>query len=356
MFPTPLRTELRYWAPRTHDATMVDTLDFQIINALQIHPRVSWAQLGKILRVDASTISRRWSALTAERQVWTTCYEGGPLAPEQTVSALVEIRCVPGRRGDVIAELGRQGPIFSVHCTTGARDLYVMISTHTLLAMDRYIDEHISVIPGIIATRTHYLRTIYIEGSKWRLHELSADQVSALEHLRPSDPPRERRPVHDEIVAALATDVRRTAADLQKQLGRSISVISRDIDAVLAAGWVRWRVDFAHTLLGWSAAGALWLNVPHSDLERITTALKQLDNVRLCASVTGEANLAVFLWLRDLRELDSIEGKVAAVFPNVMIKDRWIVPRIAKRTGYILDHDSRRLRFVPMGGQPVFEH
>jgi DNA-binding Lrp family transcriptional regulator len=335
---------------------MVDTLDFQIINALQIHPRVSWAQLGKILRVDASTISRRWSALTTQRQVWTTCYEGGPQSPEQTISALVEIRCVPGRRGDVIAELGRQGPIFSVHCTTGARDLYVMISTHTLLAMDRYIDEHIAVIPGIIATRTHYLRTIYIEGSNFRLHELSPAQVTALEHLRPKDPPRERKPVHDEIVAALATDVRRTAAELQKKLGRSISVISRDIDAVLAAHWVRWRVDFAHTLLGWSAAAVLWLNVPHSDLERITAALRQLDNVRLCASITGEANLAVFLWLRDLRELDSIEGRVASVFPNVMIKDRWIVPRIAKRTGYILDHDSRRLRFVPMGDQLVFEH
>lgn len=335
---------------------MVDTLDLQIINALQIHPRVSWAQLGKILRVDASTISRRWSALTAERQVWTTCYEGGPLAPEQRINALVEIRCVPGRRGDVIAELGRQGPIFSVHCTTGARDLYVMISTHTLLAMDRYIDEHIAVIPGITGTRTHYLRTIYVEGSNWRLHELTPAQVTALEHLRPTDPPRERRPIHDEIVAALATDVRRTAADLHKKLGRSISVISRDIDAVLAAPWVRCRVDFAHTLLGWSAAAVLWMNVPFAEMERVTTAFKQLDNVRLCASVTGEANLAAFLWLRDLGELDAIDGKVAQVFPSVTIKDRWIVPRIAKRTGYILDHDSRRLRFVPLGNQPVFEH
>ena len=58
---------------------MADTLDLQIINALQIHPRVSWAQLGRILRVDPSTISRRWSVLTKERQVWTSCFEGaGP--------------------------------------------------------------------------------------------------------------------------------------------------------------------------------------------------------------------------------------------------------------------------------------
>jgi len=80
-------------------ACMVDTLDVQILNALQIHPRVSWAQLGRILRVDPSTISRRWSTLTNRRQAWTSCSEGdAPQLREEMVSALVEISCTPGRR------------------------------------------------------------------------------------------------------------------------------------------------------------------------------------------------------------------------------------------------------------------
>jgi DNA-binding Lrp family transcriptional regulator len=335
---------------------MVDTLDLQIIHALQIHPRVSWAQLGRVLRVDPSTISRRWSTLTKERQVWTSCFAGaGARSQEPTVSALVEIRCAPGRRGDVIAELARQGPIFSVHCTSGPRDLYIMITTHSLLSMDRYIDEHISVTPGIVGTRTHYLRTVFLEGSGWRLQALADDQVKALHHLRPSDPPTERKAAYRDIIDALGTDVRRTTAELQRELGRSLSVVSRDIDALLAASWVRWRVDFAHTLLGWSAGAVLWLNVQHPDLERIVASFRQLNQVRFCASVTGEANLAVFLWLHNLQELDDIESKLGAVFPRVLIKDRWIVPRIAKRTGYILDLDSRRLRYVPVSSQPVFE-
>ncbi|MEV6155599.1 Lrp/AsnC family transcriptional regulator [Nonomuraea sp. NPDC052129] len=335
---------------------MVDGLDFQIINALQIHPRVTWAQLGRILRVDPSTISRRWSALTHERQVWTSCFEAdGQRSHGREVSALVEIRCAPGRRVDVIAELGRQGPIFSVHCTSGPRDLYIMVSTHTLLSMDRYIDEHIAVIPGIVGTQTHYLRRIFLEGSGWRLNALSDQQVEALRLLRPSEPPEHRKPTHRDVITALSTDVRRTAADMQRELGRSISVISRDIDALLAADWVRWRVDFAHTLMGWSAAAVLWLDVQHSEMERLVSMLRSLENVRMCASVTGATNLAVFLWLRDLQELDEIEGKLASLFPKAPIKDRWIVPRIAKRTGYILDLDSRRLRYVPVGGQPVFE-
>lgn len=255
----------------------------------------------------------------------------------------------------MIGGLGEQGPISSVHCTSGPRDLYIMISTDSLLSMDRYIDERIAVIPGIVATRTHYLRKIFFEGSSWRLKSLSKEQVKALRDLRPSDPPKRRRPVHQAVVAALGADVRRTAADMRPELGRSLSVISRDIDEVLAADWVRWRVDFSHALLGWQAAAALWLDVQSSDLERVVGSLRLLDNVRLCASMTGDANLALFLWLRGLRELDEIESRLTSAFPDVLVKDRWIVPRIAKRAGHVLDLDSRHVRLVPLGHLPLFE-
>jgi DNA-binding Lrp family transcriptional regulator len=271
------------------------------------------------------------------------------------ISALVEISCTPGRREHVIGALSEQGPVSSVHCTSGPRDLYIMISTDSLLSMDRYIDERIAVVPGIVGTRTHYLRRIYFEGSSWRLKALSKDQVKAVHDLRPSDPPKRRKPVHQAVVAALGADVRRSAADMQPELGRSLSMISRDIDAVLAASWVKWRVDFSPALLGWQAAAALWLDVQPSDLERVVGSLRLLDNVRLCASVTGDANLAVFLWLRSLQELDEIESRLTSAFPRMLVKDRWIVPRIAKRAGHILDLDSRHVRLVPLGHHPVFE-
>ncbi|MEU5030613.1 Lrp/AsnC family transcriptional regulator [Streptomyces milbemycinicus] len=357
--PTRSRTPARLWTDRPDRCMllcMVDSLDIQIINALQIYPRVSWAQLAGILRVDPSTISRRWATLTNQRQAWTSCSEAdAPQLREKMISALVEIRCVPGHREHVITELGRQQAISSVHCTSGARDLYVMTSTDSLLSMDRYVDERIAVIPGIVGTRTHYLRKIFVEGANWRLTALSKEQVKALHDFRPSEPPKQRKPIHRAVVAALEGDVRRTAADMQQELGRSLSMIARDIDAVLAADWVRWRVDFAHTLLGWSTAAALWLDVQPLDLERVVASLRLLNHVRLCASVTGNANLAVFLWLRDLQELDEIENKLTSAFPKVRIKDRWIIPRIAKRAGHILDLDSRHLHFVPVRHHQLFE-
>ncbi|MFF2300312.1 Lrp/AsnC family transcriptional regulator [Arthrobacter sp. NPDC058127] len=330
---------------------MPDALDFQIINALQIHPRVSWTQLGKILAVDSSTISRRWNTLLSERLAWASCYDSGTLGTAGAVFALVEVRCVSGRRGEVIEELVRQPAVFSVNCTSGSRDLYLMLVASTLVETDRYVDAHISSIPGIIGTRTHYLRTIYRESSSWRLNVLKPGQVDALEKLRPSAKNVEHKPAYDAIIAALRGDPRRTAAQVQAEVGRSISVISRDIDAILAAKWVRWHVDFAQQIMGWPAAAVLWLDVNRADHERVVASLKMLNQVRVCASVTGQANLYVLLWLRDLEELDDLEHRFTSAFPRVQIKDRWIIPRIAKRQGHILDDDSRHQQFVRLTSQ-----
>lgn len=335
--------------------SMADALDFQIINALQIHPRVTWAQLGSILRVDPSTISRRWNALVASRDVWTTCFEGDIGRAEESVTALVEIVCVPGSRSDVISELARKGRIFSIHCTSGPRDLYIMISTPSLMAMDRYVDENVSAVHGIVGTRTHYLRTVYFEGSLWRLQTLSRSQTDALARLRPSPAKIEHRDVYSRLVTALASDVRRTTADIHQELGRSVAAVSRDMEAILAADWVRWRVDFAHNLMGWTAAAVLWLNVKQSDLERVASSLKYLPQVRFCASVTGEANLAVSMWLHNLQELDALESKVTRTFDTVEVKDRWIVPRIVKRAGHLLDLDSRRQDLDPLDRHAIVE-
>lgn len=331
---------------------MADALDLQIVSALQIHPRVSWVQLGKILAVDASTISRRWNTLLEEKLAWMSCYDSGAFGSAESVYAIVEIRCAAGHRGEVIDGLVHQAPIFSVNCTTGSRDLYVMLVASSLFETDRYVDTNIASIPGIVSTSTHYLRTIYHDSSNWRLNVLQPAQVAALEKLRPSATNVERRPAYSAVIAALRDDPRRKAADVQLEVGRSISVVSRDIDAILAAKWVRWHVDFAHQLMGWAAAAVLWLDVNRSDHERVVAALSKLNQVRVCASVTGQANLYVLLWFHDLEELDDLEHRLTSAFSNVQISDRWIVPRIPKRRGHILDYDSRHLGFVPMDGEP----
>ena len=324
-------------------------LDFQIIHALQLHPRVSWAALAAILNVDPSTLSRRWNRLVADGLVWTTCQyreefsrRGAPAV------ALVEVSCAPGRREEVIARFVCMSRLVSVHCTSGSRALYLTMSGTDVLDVDRFVDEQVLRVPGVTGSQTHHVRRMFQNGSAWRLRALDRDQVRALtDGLPPRGAWQQPTPLDLSIVRALQADVRRPVAEVQREVGRSPASVSRGIDRLLAADWARWRVDFAHQLFGWSASAMLWMSVRHSELDGVAAACRLMPQVRLCASVTGVANLTASLWLREISELDEIEGKLTTVFPNLQIVDRWVIPRVAKRTGHILDRDGRKVEHVP---------
>ncbi|PPF50901.1 hypothetical protein C5B94_15100 [Clavibacter michiganensis] len=93
----------------------------------------------------------------------------------------------------------------------------------------------------------------------------------------------------------------------------------------------------------------IWLSVAQAEMEKVAAALRLFPQLRMCASVTGQANLVASLWLRNLEELDDIESKLTRVFQNLRIVDRWVVPRVAKRTGHLFDDEGRWSSFVPMG-------
>jgi DNA-binding Lrp family transcriptional regulator len=336
---------------------MADDLDFQLINAIQLSPRISWAQLAGVLHVDASTLSRRWQRLIDEKVVWTSCHYIEPkaarapndlVAPRRT--AFVEVICQPGRREEVIDAVSRRRQISGVHCTSGSRDLYLTLMARDLLSIDRLVDDLGSSVPGIIGTRTHHVRTFFQEGSSYRAPGLTPAQARAVLETMPTNA-RRANPTQSylDLIEALTDDVRRPVSMVHQRLGRSLASVSRGIDTLLTADWVRWRIDFAYNLMGWESSAMIWLSVNQSEMDKVAAALKLFPQLRLCASVTGETNLVASFWLRTLDELDDIEGKLTRVFSDIRIVDRWVVPRVAKRAGHIFDSDGHWESFVPMG-------
>ncbi|MFT4306815.1 MAG: Lrp/AsnC family transcriptional regulator [Microbacterium sp.] len=333
------------------DLCMIDPADFALVNAIQISPRASWAELAPILRVDASTLSRRWRRLVSARLVWTSCTYAEPEprreAPRRTRMAIVEVACKPGQRESAIAALGEIGAVSSVHCTSGSRDLYLTVAAPTLRELDRLVDGIGDHVPGITGTRTHHLRRIFQEGSSWRLGALRREEADAVALTRPSVSSRvEPSSLHFQLLDALGEDARLPVSDLQTRLGRSSVTVARAVNEMLSADWARWRVDFAHEEGGWDASAMLWISVDQTELEKVAAALCMTPQVRLCASIAGQANLTASLWLRDIAELDEIEAKLTRVFRRLRIVDRWITPRVAKRVGHVLDADGRWMRFV----------
>lgn len=331
------------------DLPLLDALDYRIVNALQLHPRASWAELSSVLSTDASTLSRRWSRLTDSGAVWSSCFYMPLERRRRQPLAFVEVLCHPaGLRGtvDALAEIPE---VFSVHGTSGDRQLYVTVGASSLAAIDQCVRTRVATAPGVVSTRAHYVRRVFQEGGQWRLGALTDAQAAAVSARRPgppSDLAAEPTPEQWDVLDALADDVRRPLAHVRDRTGGSLAAVSRRVTTLLGADWAHWRIDIAHRALGYECAVMLWLRAPQENLEQIATSFRLLPESRLIASVTGPANLAISLWLRDLADLDDLEQRVAKVYPQLSFADVWVVPQVYKRAGHVLDADGMQARHV----------
>lgn len=329
---------------------MSEHLDRQIISALQVNPRVSWSKLGEVLAADPTTLSRRWAKLVEDRIVWSTAFEVPPRsAPNPRRVGLIEVRCTPGRREEILARLREQPLIYDVHCTSGDRDLAVLVPGPSLLAIDAYVDREIASVPGITSTRTHYLHRLFRDGPSWRLPALDPAQRRAVELTLPPAQRVVPTALHRELIEVLNPDLRLPTARIHERVGRSLSTVSRSMESLFASDWFSWRVDLAHDSLGWEAEAWMWLHATGTDLPGLTATITALPQSRLAASVGGAANLVVSLWLEELHELDTIEHQLRSAFPDLQVVDRWLAPRVVKRQGHVLDPEGKHQEHVPIG-------
>lgn len=344
---------------RGHDVVMVDELDIKLINAIQLTPRISWSDLAPILKTDTSTLSRRWAKLKAEGLAWTTCYvltqrikrSDSYYQPWSALLAYVEVRCVAAQREKIIQAASQEEAIINVECTSGSRDLGMTIAAGQAAEIDAFVAAHIATLPGVLSTNTHYGYRVFKDGSDFELGTLSEDERSAVISKRPQTSPRgmtKASPMTDAVVQALQDDLRRPASSIAEELGISVAGASRAITRVLSHDWVRVRGDFAHDVLGWGVSVIIWLNVRQPQLEAVAAMLSALPQVRLCSAQIGPSNLNAVLWMKDVRELNDVEGALSTAFPDVRITDRWVTSRTAKRMGVTFNDVGRRNGYVPV--------
>lgn len=339
-------------------STPLDALDYRIVNALQVNPRASWAELSAVLSSDATTLSRRWTRLTERGIVWSSCFYMPIERRRRQPLAFVEVLCEPARLRSVVTALSDLPEVFSVHATSGDRQLYVTVGESSVTTIDRCVRERIALVVGVTATRVHYIRRVFQEGGQWRLGALSDAQQATIAATRPDPAPDLAAEPTDEqwaVLAALGDDVRRPLSHIQARTGGSLPALSRRVNALLGADWAHWRIDVSHRALGYDCAVLLWLRAPQAKLEQIATSFRLLPESRLIASVTGPANLVISLWLRDLGDLDDLEQRVARVYPQVVFADVWVVPQVHKRAGHVLDEDGLHVRYVPFREGPSGE-
>src|SRR3712207_3008779 len=99
--------------------------DLALIHALQIAPRVSWAQAGQVLGASPAALAERWARLRSSGLAWVTAHVNA--SRPDLIVAFVEVDCLPEARPDVVRHLCRDPRAVTVEEAARGRDLQVTV-------------------------------------------------------------------------------------------------------------------------------------------------------------------------------------------------------------------------------------
>jgi DNA-binding Lrp family transcriptional regulator len=337
------------------DSTILSIDDRLLIDALQVAPRAPWATIGDSLGISAVTAAKRWARLTEAGRAWVTAAPGMALRNAQCL-AYVEITCHPKDRFGVAAAIAKHSLAVTVELTTGSADILVTVAAADLSTMSHYLLEHLGQVPNVLSTRARIATSIYGEGSAWRVRELPAEAVAALERVRERQTSEESAhdwsvQVSDSVKAMLthlALDGRASFTDLAERSGTSPTTARRHISRLLNSRVVLLRTDVNSHAVGWPVQVYLWANAPVDTLPQTARVLSRFRQARLTATVTAGPSLALCSWLQTVEEVHRLELAIAAKLPNVEVVDRLIVLRTVKRMGRLLNEAGDAIGVVPI--------
>ncbi|MEV7094416.1 Lrp/AsnC family transcriptional regulator [Amycolatopsis sp. NPDC051045] len=343
----------------SEESAMLAEQDLKLVDALQAAPRASWSTLGHALGLGAVTAARRWDALVERGDAWLTAYAGGELIA-RLVLAFVEVECEPGAAFSVAAALAADVHVATVEYVAGPCDLLAHVVAPSLRELGAHVAGRVAAVPGVARVRTTLSPRMFTEGSRWRVRAISPGQRQALS----GKPAKNRAPLRFDaadraLVLALGADARASAAALASELGLGATTVRRRLDGLLARGALRVRCEIARSVSPAPVTVTLWLRVPPDKLETTARSLAMVPEVRMCAALSGAANLMLVVWLPSPHDVLSVEAVLAAKLPWLEITGRAVTLRSIKLMGRLLDAAGRGTGRVPLdfwAAVPVPEH
>jgi DNA-binding Lrp family transcriptional regulator len=321
--------------------------DLALIHALQIEPRLSWAEAAGILGVHATTLAARWERLRSGGASWVTAHLIGD--PKQMCLAFVAVDCEMNRRESVTAQLAAMPPIVTIEEAASNRDLMLTVITGSLEEFSTTVVSRLKDIDGLQKYQTALCTALHSGGDAWRLNVLSRAQqasVRALGRSRPRDIERAgavRAPLpasHLDLLPFLAKDGRATAADIARALGRNPATVQRQLNRVLDSGILSLRCEIAQSYSSFPVTCQWFARVPAGQHGAAAAAIRTMPKVRLSASTTGPTNFVIIMWLQSLAEVMDAELALQQKVPGIDLVESVVMLSTVKRVGWILNPDS----------------
>ncbi len=327
--------------------------DLSLIHALQIAPRASWTQLSAVLGSSPDTLARRWEHLTAGGYAWSSLL-AARRGTDAMLYAWIELECVAGDAEATAIEVASDACTLGVHQVTGDSDLVLLVVSPDLYALDAYLAGRVRRLPGVLRARTQVVTRLHNRPYRSRIEQLTPAQVQLLTEITGGvRRPRARVPtgpnlteLDHRLVAELAGDARRSAAELARTCGTSESTVRRRLDVLTAGGALHHHCLPAPRFSGRPVWALVTTDVPPLEVPATVAALARLRQTRLVTSVTGPHNLAVALWLRTVDELHEVTASLVRAAPALRIAGTALSLRTHKIGAQVLGPDGRRMHHI----------
>lgn len=315
--------------------------DLQLVNALQIAPRASWAELGAVLGRHPATLSARWNKLREDRMAWVLGHLGG--FPEQHCTAFVEVQANPELIDEASAELCAISRVLTVDDASSTADFRLTCLAADWLTMAREVLPQIRNATGVQRIKVSLCTRLFATGNIWRLDVLSPAQQTALKRLShpPVAPPTIIPDTFWPMLQVLMRDGRATASEIAQATGQHPSTTGRALKTALETGMVSLRCELASHYTGYPLTIQWFARVPAGSEDTVAAFLLEHRTLRLCASTTGAANFTFMMQLRTPADIADIEARLAARVPGVAIVESCVGVRSFKRMGWMLDPEGR---------------
>lgn len=313
--------------------------DLVLINALQIAPRISWADAADVLGVHATSLAARWARLRKQGVAWVTGHLIGD--PHDMSLAFIDVDCLMLQRTEVVAALAAMPQIVTVEQAASNRDLMLTVITGSLQELSDTVLPQIVRIPGVTKFQTSLCTRLHAGGYAWRLNVLNRRQQARLQSLARTEHVSGPLPEsHRDLLPYLAADGRATAAEIARALGRTPATVQRQLNRVLAANVLSFRCEIAQRYSGSPVTCQWFAHVPAGRHEQAAAALAKMPNVRLSASTTGRTNFLIIMWLRSVADLMDTELTLEQNIPGIDLVESVIILQANKRVGWMLNPDT----------------
>jgi len=297
-----------YWL-RPHTFLMTDALDAQILQALELSPRVPFRRIAAAVGASEQTVARRYQRLRREGVVRVV----GLVNPRVYGEAqwIARIRAKPDRISQLGDALARRPDVTHANILSGWTELVCVIRAPVGASRESPLLQQLPRTASVLDVSVDLVLHAFGEPAtaQWGGygHKLSSEQTQQILGEPTSQgaagqlvtPTAQDRP----LLEALAEDGRATQALLAERTGWSMSRVGRRLAALETAGTLIYDVDVLGERLGFHLNAMLWLTVAPQHIRRAGEQIAAHDEIAFAAAISGRNNLVAVLICRDADDL-----------------------------------------------------